>query len=257
MSITGARDGEPQKVGVALVDVLAGLFSTVGILAALEYRRQSGEGQRVEVDLLSALLAGLVNQASAYTVAGVVPGRMGNEHPSVAPYEPLRCADQELVVAVGTDRQFAALCEVLGVPELARDPRFETNKARVANRGAMRAALEQRLAARPAGRMGADADRRARAGRCCQRHRCRVRARARARTRAGREHRARGRHDDRARPQPDQVVGDACELPLRAAPVPGGRVGRGVRKSGRVEQGGRSGNRRRAGAAAGPPRSPR
>jgi crotonobetainyl-CoA:carnitine CoA-transferase CaiB-like acyl-CoA transferase len=150
MSITGARDGEPQKVGVALVDVLAGLFSTVGILAALEYRRQSGEGQRVEVDLLSALLAGLVNQASAYTVAGVVPGRMGNEHPSVAPYEPLRCADDELVVAVGTDRQFAALCEALGVPELARDPRFETNKARVANRAAMRAALEERLAARPA-----------------------------------------------------------------------------------------------------------
>src|SRR6202042_2231602 len=85
MSITGRADGEPQKVGVALVDVLAGLFSTIGILAALEHRHQSGEGQLVEVDLLSALLAGLVNQASAYTVAGVVPGRMGNEHPSVAP----------------------------------------------------------------------------------------------------------------------------------------------------------------------------
>ncbi len=151
MSITGARDGEPQKVGVALVDVLAGLFSAVGILAALQYRGRSGEGQRVEVDLLSALLAGLVNQASAYTVAGVVPERMGNQHPSVAPYESLRCADHELVVAVGNDRQFGALCEVLGAPDLARDPRFATNTARVANRAAMRAALEDRLRARTAG----------------------------------------------------------------------------------------------------------
>jgi crotonobetainyl-CoA:carnitine CoA-transferase CaiB-like acyl-CoA transferase len=151
MSITGTPDGEPQKVGVALVDVLAGLFSTIGILAALEHRRESGQGQLVEVDLLSALLAGLVNQASAYTVAGVVPGRMGNAHPSITPYEPLRCADGELVVAVGNDRQFGALCEALGAPELADNPRFADNKARVANRDAMRAALEERLATRPAG----------------------------------------------------------------------------------------------------------
>jgi crotonobetainyl-CoA:carnitine CoA-transferase CaiB-like acyl-CoA transferase len=151
MSITGAPDGEPQKVGVALVDVLAGLFSTIGILAALEHRHQSGEGQLVEVDLLSALLAALVNQASAYTVAGVVPERMGNAHPSITPYEPLRCADRELVIAVGNDRQFGALCDVLGSPELASDLRFGTNAARIANRAAMRAALEERLAARPAG----------------------------------------------------------------------------------------------------------
>ena len=151
MSITGPPDGEPQKVGVALVDVLAGLFATVGILAALEYRRESGEGQLVEVDLLSSVLAALVNQASAYTVAGVVPERMGNAHPSITPYEPLRCADRELVVAVGNDRQFAALCDVLGSPELSDDPRFATNAARIANRAAMRAALEERLAARPAG----------------------------------------------------------------------------------------------------------
>jgi len=151
MSITGPPDGEPQKVGVALVDVLAGLFATVGILAALEYRRESGEGQLVEVDLLSSVLAALVNQASAYTVAGVVPERMGNAHPSITPYEPLRCADAELVVAVGNDRQFAALCDVLGSPELSDDPRFATNAARIANRAAMRAALEERLAARPAG----------------------------------------------------------------------------------------------------------
>jgi crotonobetainyl-CoA:carnitine CoA-transferase CaiB-like acyl-CoA transferase len=151
MSITGPPDGEPQKVGVALVDVLAGLFSTVGILAALQHRRQTGQGQRVEVDLLSALLAGLVNQGSAYTVAGVVPQRMGNQHPSIAPYEPLHCADRELVVAVGNDRQFAALCETLGAPDLARDTKFRDNAARVENRAALREALEARLASRDAG----------------------------------------------------------------------------------------------------------
>jgi crotonobetainyl-CoA:carnitine CoA-transferase CaiB-like acyl-CoA transferase len=150
MSITGPPDGEPQKVGVALVDVLAGLFATVGILAALEYRRESGEGQRVEVDLLSSLLAALVNQGSAYTVGGVVPQRMGNQHPSIAPYEPLRCGDRELVLAVGNDRQFGALCQVLGAAELARDARFATNAARVENRVALRTALEERLAGRSA-----------------------------------------------------------------------------------------------------------
>jgi crotonobetainyl-CoA:carnitine CoA-transferase CaiB-like acyl-CoA transferase len=151
MSITGTPEGEPQKVGVALVDVLAGLFATIGILAALEYRGRSREGQFVEVDLLSSLLAGLVNQASAYTVAGTVPQRMGNAHPSITPYEPLRCADRELVVAVGNDRQFGALCDVVGAPHLASDARFVTNGVRVSNRGALRDALEERLAARPAG----------------------------------------------------------------------------------------------------------
>jgi crotonobetainyl-CoA:carnitine CoA-transferase CaiB-like acyl-CoA transferase len=150
MSITGPADGEPQKVGVALVDVLAGLFATVGIMAALRHREQTGEGQRVEVELLSALLAGLVNQATAYTVGDVIPARIGNQHPSIAPYELYRSADGEVVLAVGNDRQFGALCEVLGVPELAGDPRFETNAARVGHRDALRELLEQRLAARPA-----------------------------------------------------------------------------------------------------------
>jgi crotonobetainyl-CoA:carnitine CoA-transferase CaiB-like acyl-CoA transferase len=150
MSITGAPDGEPQKVGVALVDVLAGLFATVGILAALRHRDATGEGQRVEIDLLSSLLAALVNQGSAYTSGGTVPRRMGNRHPSIAPYELLPAADGDLVVAVGNDRQFAALCEVVGAPGLARDPRFATNATRVENRDALRVELERRLAAQPA-----------------------------------------------------------------------------------------------------------
>jgi crotonobetainyl-CoA:carnitine CoA-transferase CaiB-like acyl-CoA transferase len=149
MSITGSPDGEPQKVGVALVDVLAGLFSTVGILAALRHRDATGEGQRVEVDLLSALLAGLVNQGSAFTIAGVVPQRMGNAHPSISPYELYPTGEGEIVVAVGNERQFAALCEVIGAPELAENPRFATNGARVDNREALRAELVQRLGSRP------------------------------------------------------------------------------------------------------------
>jgi crotonobetainyl-CoA:carnitine CoA-transferase CaiB-like acyl-CoA transferase len=150
MSITGEPEGPPQKVGVALVDVLAGLFATAGILAALRHRDAGGDGQLVEVNLLSALLGALVNQGSAYTIAGVVPGRMGNEHPSIAPYAPFPTADGEVVVAVGNERQFAALCEVLGAPELAQDPRFNSNSGRVANRQALHELLGQRLAARPA-----------------------------------------------------------------------------------------------------------
>lgn len=150
MSITGAPDGEPQKVGVALVDVICGLFAGVGILAALAHRERTGEGQRVEVNLLSCLLAALVNQGSAYTVAGEVARRIGNAHPSVAPYELLRTADGELVLAVGTDRQFRALTQVLGCPELAEEERFATNAARVRAREQLRACLESRLSARPA-----------------------------------------------------------------------------------------------------------
>jgi crotonobetainyl-CoA:carnitine CoA-transferase CaiB-like acyl-CoA transferase len=151
MSVTGEPDGEPLKVGVALVDVIAGLYAAVGILAALNHRRESGEGQLVEIDLLSALLAGLVNQSSAYTVAGVVPGRMGNRHPSIAPYELLHCAEGELVLAVGNDRQFRELCGAIGEPALADDERFATNPARVANREELKPLLEHALAARTAG----------------------------------------------------------------------------------------------------------
>jgi crotonobetainyl-CoA:carnitine CoA-transferase CaiB-like acyl-CoA transferase len=150
MSITGAPDSEPQKVGVAVVDVLAGLFASVGILAALRHRDATGEGQRVQVDLFSSLLAALVNQGSAFTIAGVVPARMGNAHPSISPYELYATGEGELVLAVGNERQFGALCDVLGAPELAVDPRFDGNRNRVANRDALKAELLARLRARPA-----------------------------------------------------------------------------------------------------------
>jgi crotonobetainyl-CoA:carnitine CoA-transferase CaiB-like acyl-CoA transferase len=151
MSVTGPADGEPQKAGVALVDVIAGLFTATGILAALRHRAATGAGQRIEVDLLSSLLAALVNQSSAYTAGGVVPRRMGNAHPSIAPYDLFAAGDgTRLVLAVGNDRQFARLCELLGAPALAADPRFATNPARVAARAELRAELKSLLATAPA-----------------------------------------------------------------------------------------------------------
>jgi crotonobetainyl-CoA:carnitine CoA-transferase CaiB-like acyl-CoA transferase len=150
MSITGEPDGPPQKVGVALVDVICGLFASVGILVAARERAASGLGQLVEVDLLSSLLAALVNQGSAYTLAGEIAARMGNAHPSIAPYELYRTGEGDIVVAVGNDRQFAALCEVLGNAGLATDSRFASNADRVSNRKALGRELEALLAARPA-----------------------------------------------------------------------------------------------------------
>jgi crotonobetainyl-CoA:carnitine CoA-transferase CaiB-like acyl-CoA transferase len=150
MSITGPAGGEPTKVGVALVDVLTGLYAFGGVLAALRERDRSGRGQRVEVSLLGSALASLVNQASSYVCTGRPPRAMGNRHPSITPYETLATADRPLVVAVGNDGQFARLCRVLGLPELATDPRFATNADRVANRDALAELLERALAARGA-----------------------------------------------------------------------------------------------------------
>jgi crotonobetainyl-CoA:carnitine CoA-transferase CaiB-like acyl-CoA transferase len=141
MSITGDPGGDPHKVGVALVDVMAGLHAAIGILAALQHRDRTGDGQLVEVDLLSTTLFALANQASNWLTAGVVPDRMGNRHPSIAPYELLDAADGPFVIAVGNDAQFRTFCDVLDLPALADDERFATNAARVTNREALLAAL--------------------------------------------------------------------------------------------------------------------
>ena len=148
MSITGPTPDQPTKVGVALVDVLTGLHATVGILAALHERNRSGRGQQVSVNLLSSTLSALVNQAQAVVGAGAVPRAMGNAHPSIAPYETLPTADGVLVLAVGNDRQFASLCKVLGL-DLAGDPDFATNPARVAHREVLARRLSEVLATHP------------------------------------------------------------------------------------------------------------
>src|SRR6476661_3242958 len=145
MSITGDADGEPTKTGVAVVDVLTGKDAVIGILAALAARARSGCGQHVEVNLLSSLLGSLANQAGAFLATGTSPGRMGNAHPSIAPYETLHCRDDVIAVACGNDGQFARLAAALGLPDLARDARFSTNAARVAHRRELTDALERAL----------------------------------------------------------------------------------------------------------------
>jgi crotonobetainyl-CoA:carnitine CoA-transferase CaiB-like acyl-CoA transferase len=147
MSITGDPHGDPTKAGVALVDVLTAKDATIGILAALHKRERTGHGDHVQVNLLSSLLGSLVNQASGYLATGAPPGRMGNRHPSIAPYETLRCADRPIAVACGNDRQFGRLCAELGIAPVAADPRFADNPSRVAHRDELAAALEQALAA--------------------------------------------------------------------------------------------------------------
>ena len=150
MSITGQPDGPPAKAGVALVDVLTGLHAVIAILAALRERDRCGQGQHVEVNLLSSLLGSLVNQAAGYINGGGVPAAMGNQHPSIAPYETLATKDVSLAVAIGNDRQFAAMAGALGRPDLAEDERFSTNRGRVVNRAALVAELESVLATRSA-----------------------------------------------------------------------------------------------------------
>lgn len=151
MSITGSPEGGGMKAGVALVDVLTAKDATIGILAALQARAAHGRGAHVEVNLLSSLQGALANQAQAYLGAGIVPGRLGNIHPSIAPYQLLQCADGPLAVACGNDSQFAALCAVLSIPRVAADPRFAGNPKRVRNREDLEGLLEQALAAAPAG----------------------------------------------------------------------------------------------------------
>ncbi|MDK3257645.1 CaiB/BaiF CoA transferase family protein [Blastococcus capsensis] len=148
MSLTGDPDGSPYRAGVALFDVMAGLHATIGVLSALNHRHATGQGQHVEVNLLSSALSGLVNQTSAYVAGDVVPFRMGNSHPSLFPYEPLPCADGDLIIAAGNNGQFRRLVEVLGVPELADDPRFGRNEDRTANRDELRPLLVERLRTR-------------------------------------------------------------------------------------------------------------
>src|SRR5881275_2939088 len=148
MSLTGDPEGEPYRAGVAVFDVMAGLHATIGVLSALHSRAETGRGQHVEVNLLASALSGMVNQTSAFVAGGVVPFRMGNSHPSLFPYEPLPCADGELIVTAGNDGQFRRLCEVLGAPELPDDPRFAHNEDRTANRDLLRPLLVERLATR-------------------------------------------------------------------------------------------------------------
>ncbi|WP_371779698.1 CaiB/BaiF CoA transferase family protein [Streptosporangium subroseum] len=150
MSLTGDPDGPPYRAGISVFDVMAGNHAVIGVLAALRHRDRTGQGQHIEVNLLSSALTGLVNHSSAYVAGDVVPYRMGNAHPSVFPYEPLPTADNDLIVAAANDGQFRKLCEVLGIPEIADDPRFARNADRTERREELRPILTERLAKRGA-----------------------------------------------------------------------------------------------------------
>ena len=146
MSLTGEPDGPPFRAGISVFDVMAGLHGMIGVLAALNERSRTGKGQHVEVNLLSSAMSGLVNQTAAYTLAGVVPFRMGNAHPSLFPYEAMPTKDRDLIIAAGNDKQFRALCKVLGIEYLADDPRFTINADRTKNREELRPHVLEALA---------------------------------------------------------------------------------------------------------------
>ncbi|MBY6136104.1 CoA transferase [Nocardioides marinus] len=145
MSITGEPDGQPQKVGVAITDIVTGLYGSIGILAAVEQRHRTGRGQHLDMSLMDCATALLANQAMNYLATGESPRRLGNDHPNIAPYQVMAVQDGHVILAVGNDGQFQRLCQVLELADVAEDSRFQTNQLRVDNREALTMRLEQAL----------------------------------------------------------------------------------------------------------------
>ncbi|MEO0746403.1 MAG: CoA transferase [Pseudomonadota bacterium] len=145
MSLTGDPDGVPTKVGVGIADVMCGMYATIGILAALRHRDATGEGQHIDLSLVDAQMAWLINEGCNYLTSGQVPQRRGNAHPNIVPYDAFECSDGHLLVAVGNDSQFVRFCDVLGAPDLARNPAYATNLSRIENRDALTPKLAARI----------------------------------------------------------------------------------------------------------------
>ena len=145
MSVTGEADGRPTKVGVAWVDILTGLHSTIGILAALHERKLSGKGQHVDVSLFDVGIASMANLAQSYLATGDAPGRIGNAHPQVVPYQDFEASDGFFMLAANNDDQFRRLCDVVGLPDLPDDDRFRDNAARVVNRELLAGMLNEKI----------------------------------------------------------------------------------------------------------------
>ncbi len=149
MSLTGAPDGMPTKVGVGIADVMCGMYATIGILAALRHRDATGEGQHIDLSLVDAQMAWLINEGCNFLVSGDVPERRGNAHPNIVPYDAFEASDGHVLVAVGNDAQFVRFCDCLDASELGRDPRYTTNLLRIENRVSLTAALSPILRALP------------------------------------------------------------------------------------------------------------
>jgi formyl-CoA transferase len=137
MSITGEPEGAPMKVGVGIADVMCGMYATIGILAALRHRDQTGEGQHIDLSLVDASMAWLVNEGTNFLTSGELPERRGNAHPNIVPYDTFECADGHILIAVGNDAQFARYCDALDLSATAVDPRFTTNLCRIEHRAAL------------------------------------------------------------------------------------------------------------------------
>ena len=149
MSLTGDPDGVPTKVGVGIADVMCGMYATIGILAALRHRDATGEGQHIDLALVDAQMAWLINEGTNFLTSGQEPIRRGNAHPNIVPYDAFECADGHFLLAVGNDAQFARFCDVLGVGDVAQDARFTTNQARLENREALMPLIAPALRALP------------------------------------------------------------------------------------------------------------
>jgi len=149
MSLTGVPDGEPMKVGVGIADVMTGMYATVGILAALQHRQRTGQGQHIDISLLDTQISWLVNAGTNYLTDGQLPTRLGNGHPNIVPYQVFSTADAPMILAVGNDAQFRRFCEVAGIDEVASDERYATNPMRIRNRVALCELVGNALSTRP------------------------------------------------------------------------------------------------------------
>ena len=141
MALTGDPDGVPTKVGVGIADVMCGMYATIGILAALRHRDQTGEGQHIDLALVDAQMAWLINEGTNFLTSGQEPVRRGNAHPNIVPYDAFECSDGHFLLAVGNDAQFQRFCDVLDIAPVAADPRFTTNQLRIENREALMTAI--------------------------------------------------------------------------------------------------------------------
>lgn len=151
MSLTGAADGPPMKVGVGIADVMCGMYATIGILAALRHRDATGEGQHIDLSLVDAQMAWLINEGTNYLASGQLPLRRGNAHPNIVPYDAFAGSDGHVLIAVGNDAQFTRFCDVIGRPGLAENPDYTTNQKRIRNREALLDELDPALARMPVG----------------------------------------------------------------------------------------------------------